>query len=65
MRSKHCPICGNESWAYDIVDYGTGWTFCGNCFQSARESKLFDKIDTAIKQAQQHHNNEIIMEVKV
>lgn len=61
---KHCPICGNEGFALDIVEYGTGWTFCGNCYQSARQSGLFAKIDKAIKEAREHHQANIIVEVK-
>lgn len=64
MKNKHCPICGNESWAMDISDYSTGWTFCANCFQSARQSGLFKKIDVAIKEAQAHHTASIITEIK-
>ncbi len=62
--NKHCPICGNESFALDIMEYGTGWTFCANCYQSARQSGLFTKIDKAIREARDHHNNSIITEVK-
>ena len=52
--TKHCPICGNESWDYDIIEYGTGWTFCGSCYEIAKHSGLFKKIDTAIKEAQEY-----------
>jgi uncharacterized Zn finger protein (UPF0148 family) len=64
MGNKHCPICGSESWAYDIAEYGTGWTFCNNCYQSAKESNLFAKIDKAIQEAREHHNATIFVEVK-
>jgi len=63
MSIKHCPICGNESWAMDVVEYGTGWTFCGNCYQSARERDMFEKIDTAIREARKHHQESIIVEI--
>ena len=51
MANKHCPICGKESWDYDVVEYGTGWTFCGDCFHIAKQSGLFKKIESAIEDA--------------
>jgi hypothetical protein len=61
---KHCPVCNSETWAYDVVEYGTGWTFCANCYQSARESNLFGKIDKAIQETRLHHKKTIITEVR-
>ena len=63
MKNKHCPICGNEGFALDVVEYGTGWIFCGNCYQSARQSGMFKKIEQAIKEAREHHQASIITEV--
>jgi len=63
MSNKKCPICGNESWAMDHYEYGTGWTFCGNCYQSARQSGMFKKIDAAIREAREYHNASIIVEI--
>lgn len=63
MKNKCCPICKNESYAMDVIESGTGWTFCRNCYQSARQSGLFKKIEKAIKEAKEHHSANIIVEV--
>jgi len=47
----------------DHYEYGTGWTFCGNCYQSARQSGMFKKIDAAIREAREYHNASIIVEI--
>jgi len=52
---KHCPICHSETWNYDVIEYGTGWTFCGDCFKEAKRSGLFDKIEQAIKEARPNY----------
>lgn len=62
MKTKHCPVCGNEEYALDVIEYGTGWIFCRNCFKSAKESGLFTKIDAAIKEAREYHKKSIIVE---
>lgn len=63
-KSKLCPICKATHFALDIVDGFTGWTFCANCYQSARQSDMFKKILRAIMEAREHHRESIIVEVR-
>jgi len=30
-RDKSCPVCDKTTWDYDVVEYGTGERFCGEC----------------------------------
>ena len=29
MKHKHCPICGSDTWDYDVTN--GEHTFCGSC----------------------------------
>jgi hypothetical protein len=35
-KNKFCPVCGSSTWNYDVVEYSTGETFCGDCIAEVR-----------------------------
>ena len=41
-----CIICGKKEWNYDVVDFSTGFKFCGGCHHTLRQHPTYGEIET-------------------